>query len=51
MAVLLSVVTLTAGSNQVKFLAASIPRDANDRKERTTYENFTDVLYGREMEL
>lgn len=44
MAVLFSAVTLTADNNQVEFLAAGIPRDADDLEGWTAYENFMDEL-------
>lgn len=44
MAVLFSAVTLTADNNQVEFLAAGIPRDADDLEGWTAYENFVDEL-------
>lgn len=39
MAVLFSAVTLTADYNQVEFLAAGIPRDADDLEGWTAYES------------
>lgn len=44
MAVLFSAVTLTADNNQVEFLAAGIPREADDLEGWTAYENFMDEL-------
>lgn len=44
MAVLFSAVTLTAENNQVEFLAAGIPREADDLEGWTAYENFMDEL-------
>ena len=44
MAVLFSAVTLTADNNQVEFLAAGVPRDADDLEGWTAYENFMDEL-------
>lgn len=44
MAVLFSAVTLTADNNQVEFLAAGVPRDADDLEGWTAYENFVDEL-------
>ena len=44
MAVLFSAVTLTADNNQVEFLAAGIPRDADDLEGWTAYENFMSSL-------
>lgn len=44
MAVLFSAVTLTADNNQVEFLAAGIPRDADDLEGWSAYENFMDEL-------
>lgn len=44
MAVLFSAVTLTADNNQVEFLAAGIPRDADDLEGWTAYEDFMDEL-------
>ena len=44
MAVLFSAVTLTADNNQVEFLAAGIPRDADDLEGWTAYEHFMDEL-------
>lgn len=38
MAVLFSAVTLTADNNQVEFLAAGIPRDADDLEGWTAYK-------------
>ena len=38
MAVLFSAVTLTADNNQVEFLAAGVPRDADDLEGWTAYE-------------
>lgn len=37
MAVLFSAVTLTADNNQVEFLAAGVPRDADDLEGWTAY--------------
>ena len=44
MAVLFSAVRLTADNNQVEFLAAGIPRDADDLEGWSAYENFMDEL-------
>lgn len=44
MAVLFSAVMLTADNNQVEFLTAGIPRDADDLEGWTAYENFMDEL-------
>ena len=44
MAVLFSAVTLTADNHQVEFLAAGIPRVANDLDGWTAYEIFMDEL-------
>ena len=44
MAVLFSAVRPTADNNQVEFLAAGIPRDADDLEGWTAYENFMDEL-------
>ena len=44
MAVLFSAVTLTVGKNQVEFLAASIPRAADDLEGWAAFEDFMDEL-------
>lgn len=44
MAVLFSAVTLTADNNQVEFLTAGIPRDADDLEGWTAFEYFMDGL-------
>ena len=44
MAVLFSAVTVTAKDNQVEFLAAGIPRDADDLKGWAAFEDFMDEL-------
>lgn len=44
MAVLFSAVTLTVGKNQVEFLAAGIPRAADDLEGWAAFEDFMDEL-------
>lgn len=44
MAVVFSAVTLTADNNQVEFLAAGIPRDADDLEGWAAFEDFMDDL-------
>ena len=44
MAVLFSAVTVTADNNQVEFLAAGIPRDADDLEGWAAFEDFMDEL-------
>ena len=44
MAVLFSAVTLTVGKNQVEFLAAGIPRAADDLEGWAAVEDFMDEL-------
>ena len=44
MAVLFSAVTVTADNNQVDFLAAGIPRDADDLEGWAAFEDFMDEL-------
>jgi len=44
MAVLFSAVTMTASNDQVEFLAAGIPRDADDLEGWAAYEDFMDNL-------
>ena len=44
MAVLFSAVTLSADNNQVEFLTAGIPRDADDLEGWAAFEDFMDEL-------
>lgn len=44
MAVLFSAVTLTTDNNQLEFLAAGIPRDADDLEGWAAFEDFMDEL-------
>lgn len=44
MAVLFSAVTLTADKNQVEFLAAGIPKDADNLEGWAAFEDFMDEL-------
>ena len=44
MAVLFSAVTLSADNNQVEFLTAGIPRDADDLEGWVAFEDFMDEL-------
>ena len=44
MAVLFSAVTLSADNNQVEFLTAGIPRDADDLEGWAAFEDFMDDL-------
>ena len=46
MAVLFSAVTLTADNNQVEFLAAGVPRDADDLEGWTAYHPFVSFNNG-----